>query len=280
MALVLHPLHDDVTAKPQASLQLGRPGQVDRDHAGFARRHREEAVPASMHKHSHRRRCAVAERAGERFERFGHIDAGLELLGADALGLGPAVEQRHHGPGPLLCLGQRRRLDALCAVDGTASIGGAPLSSGFRHSLLSLMHLTRLGDSLVPSDVDALEPRVRGGEATLGTAHSDQAALARAALDDRQRIACAAAPAWEAERLLHALPPISGALKKKLGLTIASELRQRHRRFVVRVVGDTRRCASSEHGQKSSQSPRICLSEKCLQLSIGGIIVRTWARPR
>src|SRR5215813_4206045 len=47
-ALVLHPLHDDVTAKAQASLQLGRPSQVDRDHSRFAWRHRQEAVPASM----------------------------------------------------------------------------------------------------------------------------------------------------------------------------------------------------------------------------------------
>jgi hypothetical protein len=54
-----------------------------------------------------RRGCAVAQHAGERFECVSHLDAGLELLGADALGLGPSVEQHHHGPGPLLCLGQR-----------------------------------------------------------------------------------------------------------------------------------------------------------------------------
>ena len=96
-----------VTANAQASLQLGRPRQVDRDQSRFARRHRQEAVPPSMREHGLGRGGAVAERARERFERVSHIDAGLELLGADALGLGPAVEQHHHGPGPLLCLGQR-----------------------------------------------------------------------------------------------------------------------------------------------------------------------------
>jgi hypothetical protein len=45
-----------------------------------------------MHEHGLRRGRAVAERARERLERFGHIDAGFELLGADAFGLGPAVE--------------------------------------------------------------------------------------------------------------------------------------------------------------------------------------------
>jgi hypothetical protein len=68
------------------------------------------------------------------------------------------------------------------------------------------MHLTRLGNSFVPSHVDAVRPRARGGEATFGTAHSDEATFALIALDDRHRIARTAARAWEAKRMLHALP--------------------------------------------------------------------------
>ena len=83
---------------------------------------------------------------------------------------------------------------------------------------------------------DVVRPRARGGEATLGAAHSDEATLAPVALDDRQRIARAAARAWEAKRLLHALPPISGALKKKLGLTIESE-KVDERGRIYRIAG-------------------------------------------
>ena len=131
--------------------------------------------------------------------------------------------------------------------------------------------------------------RARGGEATLGTAHFDKATLAPAALDDRHRIARAAAQAWKAKRLLHALPPISRALKKELGFTIGSEgrwprMRLTHRRVATQqaskpVAADTlaaslsfvllvmpAACSSREHGQKTSRSRRICLSEKCLQL--------------
>src|SRR5262245_11943684 len=102
-------------------------------------------------------------------------------------------------------------------------LGSAPLGSGLRHLVISVMHPARLTDSLVPSDVDAVGPRARGGEATLGAAHSDEATLAPAALDDRQRIARAAARAWKAKRLLHTLPPISGALKRSSGSRIESE---------------------------------------------------------
>jgi hypothetical protein len=68
------------------------------------------------------------------------------------------------------------------------------------------MHLTHLGDSHVPSNIDAAGPSALGGEATLGAAHSHEATFALIALDDRHRIARAAAWAWEAKRMLHALP--------------------------------------------------------------------------